>query len=105
MYLAEVRLKADLDFGALFYGKLNYGGIQGDEYRQLVLDFLGKDGEEKSEAALALDIYTAEDASIVPIAWKQRTVLTHLGVVTGLAPSQSGIYNGVLGWKVNLDRD
>lgn len=104
MYLAEVRLKADFDLGVLFYGKFNYGGADGSAYRPLVRDFLAAPDEEtRAAAALALDLYIAEDACIVPIGYKQRSVLTHVGVVEGVDPSQSNLYRNVLGWKVNLE--
>ena len=104
MYLAEVRLKADFDLGVLFYGKYNYGGADGSTYRPLVREFLAApDQETRSAAALALDLHIAEDACIVPIGYKQRSVLTHVGVVEGVDPSQSNLYRNVLGWKVNLE--
>ena len=104
MYLAEVRLKADFDLGVLFYGKLNYGGADGSAYRPLVRDFLAAPDEEtRAAAALALDLHIAEDACIVPIGYKQRSVLTHVGVVEGVDPSQSNLYRNVLGWSVDLE--
>lgn len=104
MYLAEVRLKADFDLGVLFYGNLNYGGINGSEYRTLVNDFLSAPDEaSRADAALALDLHAAEDAGLVPIGYKRRAVLTHVGVVTGLDPSQSSLYRNVLNWKIDLE--
>lgn len=105
MYLGEVRLKADLDMSALFSGKLNYGKITDPQYTQLMNAYLAAPEDTLAQAARELDIFVAEDAAIIPIAYKQRTVLTHMGVVSGAAPSQSGLYNGILTWQVNLDRD
>ncbi len=104
LYLAEVRLKADFDLSALLCGKLNFGGINAPDYQTLIRAFLAApDEESRARAALELDLYVAEDAGIVPIAYKQRSVLTHVGVVTGLEPSQSNIYRNVLNWKVDLE--
>ena len=104
MYLGEARLKADFDVGALFYGTLNYSFRSNGSYRELVDAFLAApDGESRAAAALELDLFAAEDAMIVPIAYKRRAVVTHVGVVSGLAPSQTSVFNGVLNWQVDLD--
>ncbi len=104
MYLGEARLKADFDLGPLFYGDLNYSCRTNGSYRELVTAFLSAPDEEtRAAAALELDLFAAEDAMIVPIAYKRRSVVTHVGVVAGLEPSQSSIYRGALNWTVRLD--
>ena len=102
IYLGEVRLRADLDLASLVAGGLNYGKIDDGEYTRLINEYLAApEGEARVEAARALDIYAAEDVSIIPIAYKRYEVLTHAGVVSGAEPSQSGLFPGVLKWSIN----
>lgn len=105
LYLGEAHLRADLDPTELLLGKLNYGRIPAGEYRALINAYLASpEGEDRVAAGTALCTYVAEDAAIVPICYKQRTVLTHVGVVSGLEPSQSGLFRGILGLEVDLSR-
>lgn len=103
MYLGEVRLRADLDLTALFSGSLNYSKLQDAQYGVLMDAYLGSDESARRQAAYDLDIYVAEDAAIVPILYKQRAVVTHVGVVAGARPSQSGPFLGALSWTFDLD--
>ncbi len=102
MYMGEVQLKADFDFTALFSGSLNFGKIKDTEYQRLNDELLAALPEDRARAAEALDMYVAEDAVIIPILYKQRLVLTHLGVVSGAEPSQSNVYSGFSSWTVDL---
>lgn len=105
MYIGEVQLRADMDPTALFSGDLNYGRVRDPEYAALTDAYLAAaTAEERAQAAYNLYIYVAEDASIVPIAYKRHAVLTHVGVVSGAEPSQSGLFNGVLNWSVDLSK-
>ncbi len=104
MYLAEARLKADFDLGSILYGDLNYSGRSNGDYRELMTAFLSApDAESRAAAGLKLDLFAAEDAMLAPIAYKRRSVVTHVGTVTGLTPSQTSVYCGVLNWTVDPD--
>ncbi len=105
MYLGEVRLRADLDMTVLFSGDLNYAKLRDSQYGVLMDGYLAATEEERAQAARDLNVYVAEDAVIVPILYKQRAVLTHVGVVSGMSPGQSGPFTGILAWDVTLRRD
>lgn len=105
MYLGEVRLRADLDLTALFSGSLNYSKLRDPQYGVLMDAYLASGEDARRQAAYDLSFYVAEDAAIVPILYKQRAVITHVGVVAGAEPSQSGPFTGVLGWTFDLERD
>lgn len=102
MYMGEVQLKADFDLTALFSGSLNFGKITDTEYQRLNDEYLSATEDTRQQAAEALNMYVAEDTAIVPILYKQRLVLTHLGVVSGAEPSQSNIFSGFASWRVDL---
>lgn len=104
MYLGEVMLRADLDMTALFSGALNYSKLSDPNYTTLMNEYLASDESGRAQAAYDLSVFVAEDAAIVPILYKQRSVLTHMGVVTGASPSQSGPFRGILSWGVDLKR-
>lgn len=104
LYLGEVKLRADLDLTALFSGALNYSKLTDSQYRLLMDAYLASSPEERREAALELGGFVAEEAALVPILYKQRAVLTHMGVVAGAQPSQSGDFRGILTWRFDLSR-
>ncbi|MGM9521040.1 MAG: ABC transporter substrate-binding protein [Oscillospiraceae bacterium] len=105
MFLGEVKLRADFDLTSLLTegGSLNYTRINDENYGTLISYFLGAgDAGLRAHAACALCSYVKEQAPIIPIAYKEYAVLSHVGVVSGAEPSQSGIYCGAAGWSFNL---
>ena len=85
----------------LFSGSLNYSGIQDAQYGVLMNEYLASSEAGRQQAAYNLNILAAEDAAIVPLCYKQRWVITHVGVVSGMTPGQSGPYGGALTWRVD----
>ena len=104
LYLGEVKLRADLDLTALFSGPLNYGKLTDERYGLLMDAYLASDPEGRRDAARELGAFVAEEAALVPVLYKQRAVLTHMGVVAGAQPSQSGDFRGILTWRFDLSR-
>lgn len=102
LYLGEVKLRADLDLTALFSGSLNYSKLSDAQYGALMDAYLASDADARHEAACALGVFVAEEAALVPILYKQRAVLTHVGVVAGARPGQSGPFSGILTWRFDL---
>lgn len=91
----EVRLPANFDISAMVTprGSLNFGCITDDNYAVLISDFLSAEDETaRSDAARALCEYTEEHCAVIPIAYKKYTLLTHVGAVKDLYPSQSGAF-------------
>ena len=105
LYLGEVRLRADFDMTPLLTvgGSLNYGKINDFLYDTLIEDFLSAPDEaSRANAARNLCQYVALDVPLVPIAYKQYAVLTHVGVVSGADPSQSNIFSNISSWQFNI---
>ncbi len=102
MYIGEAKLTADFNFSELLTsgGSLNYGAISDTSYGEMNTALLAAGTiEERTEAARSFCEYVKENAPIVPIAYKQYQVLTHIGTITGAVPSQSNIFSGVTGWN------
>ncbi len=104
LYLGEVKLRADLDLTALFSGTLNYSKLTDDRYGLLMDAYLAAGSDERRDAARELGAFVAEEAALVPVLYKQRAVITHMGVVAGARPSQSGDFRGILTWRFDLSR-
>ncbi len=104
LYIGEVKLRGDLDVSPLFTGSLNYSRTDGDLYAGLIAAYLAAPEDARPAAAAELCVCAAEDCAVVPIAYKRRAVLTHVGVVSGAEPGQSNIFAGILGWTVTPDR-
>ena len=105
LYLGEARLRADFDMTPLLSagGALNYGKINDFLYDTLIADLLAAPDEaSRMNAARNLCQYAALDAPLVPIAYKQYAVLTHVGVVSGAEPSQSNIFFNISSWQFNI---
>ncbi len=104
LYLGETRLKADFDLTPLLSpeGSMNYGGVEDELFEELVRKMQGAEDETSREAAAEeLCMAILDQAPIVPIAFKKYQVLTRVGEITGLAPSQSNIFRNIADWTFN----
>lgn len=101
LYLGEVRLTADFDLSDLLTpgGALNYGGYRDEAVQGLLAAFRSAGGEARKTAASALYRGVAESAPFTPICFKNWSVLTHWGRLTGLSPTQQNVFYGFPGWK------
>ena len=96
--LAEVSLTADFDLTALLSsgGELNYGGWSSGTTDALLTAFrLARSGEESISAAGNLYAHLAEQVPLVPIGFKNHSVLTQWQTVTGLTPTQNSPFYGM----------
>lgn len=101
MYLAEARLSPDFDASPLLAegGGLNYGKAADPEITAALAAYFAAPDSGRSAAAGQLCALVRDRAPIVPIAYRKYAVLTHLGSVSGLEPSQSGIYRNMTDWQ------
>lgn len=99
LYLGETLLTADFDLSALLGsgGGLNYGRFW-DGHGAEMLAALSRG--ETAEACRWL----LEQAPIAPICFKNGSVLTQWGRLTGLSPRQDNIFTALEGWKLDPDR-
>ncbi len=96
--LAEVSLTADFDLTALLSsgGELNYGGWSSGTTDALLTAFrLARSGEESISVAGNLYAHLAEQVPLVPIGFKNHSVLTQWQTVTGLTPTQNNPFYGM----------
>ena len=100
LYLGEVRLTADFDLSPLLSrsGALNYGRWEDEETETLLAAFRAASGEGRADAATALYARLAEAAPLVPLCFKNWSVLTHWGQLAGLTPTAQNIFSGFDGW-------
>lgn len=102
LYLAETAMTADFDAAALVgsKGALNYGRWSSRETDER-LSALAAAGEEgRGEAAQALYAHWAQQVPCAPICFKEHSVLTQWGQVSGLTPTRGDPFAGD-GWSIH----
>ena len=57
-------------------------------------------GEARTQAASVLYAYLAQEAPIAPICFKNGSVLTQWGRLSGLSPVRGNIFNRLEGWII-----
>ena len=97
LYLGETTLTADFDLEALLApaGSLNYGGYADEETTALLEACRSARGEERRQATEALCARVAEEVPILPICFKNGSLLTQWGQVSGAAPTQRDVFAGL----------
>lgn len=100
LYLGEVVLTADFDPESLLFGALNYGGFADEETARLLAAYQAAAGEERKAAAADLWEALAQNAPIVPLCFKNGSLLTQWGQVSGAAPTQRDVFAGLENWSL-----
>lgn len=102
LYFGELRLTADWDLSDLVgtAGALNYGGYSDERTDALLEEFAG--AEDRAAAMRSLAGRLQQAVPIAPICFKNYLVLTHPGVVEGVAPAPSDTFRGMERWKIHL---
>ena len=102
LYLAEVVLTAGFDLAPLLSsaGSLNYGGWQDTGTDQLLAQLHAAAPEEKAQAAAGLFAHLEEQAPIIPLVFKQGSVLTQWGRLSGLEPIRGNVFYRMEDWSV-----
>ncbi|MGN1003772.1 MAG: ABC transporter substrate-binding protein [Oscillospiraceae bacterium] len=96
LYLGEVTLTADFDLAPLLgqNGALNYGGYVNAETDALLTQLRGAEMSERPQAAAPLLDQFQADAPLAPLCFKNHSVLTQWGSLSGLEPTrQNPFYN------------
>ena len=104
LFLGQVRLQADWDCSPLVasYGALNYGSYGNETTDALLAAFLTN---ETAETAQALCAHLAQEAPILPLAFKSSSVLTPAGLVDDLTPTASNPFYGFEQWTLHLPEE
>ena len=109
MYLAEVALTGDWDILTLISGDweedgtLNYGGWDISELQLLTESYLGANDDDRTTAVRDWLQYLTTTTPILPVCFETRDVISHLGVIYGMSPTQYDVFNNFAAWSVHLD--
>lgn len=101
LYLAETVFTADFDLAPLLspFGNLNYGGWWAEEADLLLQAMHGAEGDKAAQAVQLFDLLNAQ-APIVPILFKNGSVLTQWGQLSGLSPVRNNVFYQLENWTV-----
>lgn len=102
LYLGETVLTADFDLSPLLSsaGALNYGGWTHEAADGLLSDIRSAAPEEKRVLAGTFLALLDEQAPIVPILFKNNSVLTQWGQLSGLSPVRGNVFYQMENWNV-----
>lgn len=102
LFLGETALTPDFDLEPLLgqNAPLNYAGFADQETRLLLERCRTSRGEERTTTLVNLCSRTAELAPIIPICFKNGSLLTQWGQVSGAAPVQRDVFFGIENWTV-----
>jgi peptide/nickel transport system substrate-binding protein len=102
LYLGEVVLTADFDLSPLLSegGALNYGGWSSGEIAGLLSAFLATEGENRTSAAAALFQHLNQEVPIAPLCFKNGSVLTQWGRLSGLSPVRNNVFYQLENWSL-----
>lgn len=105
IYFGETRLPANFDFSELISpgGALDYGNMATDEYDAKNSAFLAARGSfAEKNAARELCLTLAESLPFVPVAYKQYAVHSGRNEISGLSPSQTGVFWNIYDWTIDV---
>lgn len=103
LYLGEVKLTGDFDFGTLASGALNYGGYASAEVSQLLSAWRAASGQARVTAAQTLWEALTDDLPFAVLCFKNQSLLVRWGMVENLAPVQGNPFAGVENWQTQED--
>ncbi|MEM5780765.1 MAG: peptide ABC transporter substrate-binding protein, partial [Lawsonibacter sp.] len=100
--LGEVLLTADFDLSSLLGsgGALNFGRWQDGQGDSLLASLHTAGGTDRETAAAALFTYLNDQVPIAPICFKNGSVLTQWGRLSGLAPLQGNVFYRLEDWRM-----
>ena len=102
LYLGETVLTADFDLSPLLSsaGALNYGGWWHEQADGLLYALRAAAPEERAVAAENLFDLLNEQTPIVPVLFKNGSVLTQWGQLSGLSPVRGNVFYRLEEWNV-----
>lgn len=103
LYLGETVFTADFDLSPLLSsaGALNYGGWREETADGLLSAMHSAAPDEKAAQSTQLFALLNEQAPIVPIAFKNGSVLTQWGRLSGLSPVRGNVFYQLENWTVS----
>lgn len=102
LFLGEASLTADFDPECLVgpAGALNYGGFIDSETNALLDAWRSARGTDRIAAASALYARLSEMAPFASLCFKNGSLLTQWGQVSGAGPVQWDVFAGLSGWRI-----
>ena len=104
LYYGELRLTADFDLTPLLVpgGSVNYGDVTNPIYAEAINAYLAAPSDTREDACRAMLSTILDNAPILPVCFEKQEVCAHRGIVGGLAPTQSNIFQNMPAWTINL---
>ena len=102
LYVGETMLSASFDLSPLLQsgGALNYGRYQSALVSPLLAAYQAASGEARTAAAGALWDALAQEVPFSTLCFKNWSVLTHWGRVSGLSPTHHDPFYGLENWTI-----
>lgn len=102
LYLGATSMTADFDPSPLAAsgGALNYGKYADAESAELLAAYRAASGNAREYAARQLYTKLAQDAPFTALCFKNQSVLTQWGAVSGLHPTQRDPFYGIETWRI-----
>ncbi len=103
LYVGEVILTADFDLFPLLSpeGALNYGRWQDETGLGFLTSFRASLGDDRPSTARALCFYLAEEVPLAAVCFKNSSVLTPWGRVSGLEPVRGNVFYHLDSWSLS----
>lgn len=103
LYLGEVKLNSAFDVTRLVTsgGSLNYSDYEDAKLTQALEEYNSADESERQEKATAFYKRLASKAPIIPICFKNDSVLIRAGAISNITATQQNLYSGFTRWKFN----
>ncbi len=105
LYYGECKLTADWDLRSLLGtgGAMNYGGYTNAETDALLLSMLRAPDAERADAIQALCLHLQQLAPILPICFKDMSVLLPSGAVTSITPTAANPFYDLPDWEIDIE--
>lgn len=102
LYLGETALTPDFSLEPILgqNGALNYTKFADEELWEAMVQYRAAQGEERETTLVNLCGRVAESSPIIPLCFKNGSLLTQWGQVTGATPVQHDVFAGIENWTV-----
>ncbi len=106
LYFGECRLTADWDLRSLLAsgGSLNYGRYTNTETDALLQNALAASEADRTTAFLALCTQLSRECPILPICFKNTSVLLPSGTVQSVTPTAANPFYNLPEWEINMKK-
>lgn len=106
LYYGECRLTADWDMRSLIAtgGSLNYGGYANADTDALLKAAMAAEGGDREAALLALCQQLQQECPILPICFKNVSVLLPAGAVETITPTAANPFYDLSSWQIDIEK-